>query len=65
MSRLGYPISCDEENRVKPEPVTDYAITPHAAFEINRRDLSEDIVRTVLAEPEQRLEVRPGRIVLQ
>jgi hypothetical protein len=45
--------------------VTDYVITPHAAFEMERRGLSEQIVRSVLSAPEQRLEVRRGRIVLQ
>jgi hypothetical protein len=50
---------------VTPDPVTDYVITPHAAFEMERRGLSEQIVRSVLSAPEQRLEVRRGRIVLQ
>ena len=48
-----------------PDPVTDYVITPHAAFEMERRGLSEQIVRSVLSAPEQRLEVRRGRVVLQ
>jgi hypothetical protein len=50
---------------VTPDPVTDYVITPHAAFEMERRGLSEQIVRSVLSAPEQRLEVRRGRVVLQ
>ena len=50
---------------VIPGPVTDYVITPHAAFEMERRGLSEQIVRAVLSAPEQRLEVRRGRVVLQ
>lgn len=48
-----------------PDPVTDYVITPHAVFEMERRGLSEQIVRSVLSAPEQRLEVRRGRVVLQ
>ncbi len=47
------------------EPVTDYVITPHASFEMKRRGLSRDTVRSVLAKPEQRLAVRVGRVVLQ
>lgn len=48
-----------------PEPITDYVITPHAAFEMERRGLSQHVVRTVLTAPEQRVDVRPGRVVLQ
>lgn len=40
-------------------------ITPHARFEIARRGLTEEVVRSVLASPEQREEIRPGRVVLQ
>jgi hypothetical protein len=47
------------------EPVKDYLITPHAAFEMERRGIDEAIVRRVLAAPEQRHAVRPGRDVLQ
>jgi hypothetical protein len=32
---------------------------------MERRGLNEETVRAVLAGPEQRLEVRPGRVVLQ
>jgi hypothetical protein len=46
-------------------PPTEYVITPHAAFEIARRGLAEETIRAVLAAPEQRLRVRPGREVLQ
>lgn len=42
-----------------------YVIIEHAAFEMRRRRLSEEVVRGVLASPEQQWEVRPGRIVLQ
>jgi hypothetical protein len=47
------------------EPVEDYIITSHAAFEMARRRISEEVVRAVLAGPEQRHPVRPGRDVLQ
>jgi hypothetical protein len=47
------------------EPLLDYVITEHAAFEIGRRGLDEDLVRQVLAAPEQRIEVREGRMVFQ
>jgi hypothetical protein len=50
---------------VKPDPVTDYVITSHAAFEMERRNVGDEIVRSVLQTPEQRMEVRPGRLVLQ
>jgi uncharacterized protein DUF4258 len=50
---------------MKPRPITDYVLTPHAHVELTRRNLSEDTIHAILAQPEQRLEVRPGRVVLQ
>ena len=47
------------------EPIIDFVITAHAAYELARRGLSEENVRAVLLAPGQRLEVRPGRVVLQ
>ena len=46
-------------------PVRHYVITGHAAFELRRRQIGEDLVRSVLAAPEQRHPVRRGRDVLQ
>ena len=54
-----------DEDLVKPEPVRDYVITPHARFEMERRSLTDDVVRRILSAPEQRLDVRPGRVILQ
>ena len=48
-----------------PEPVRRYVITPHAAFEMQRRRVAATTVRSVLAAPEQRYPVRSGRDVLQ
>jgi len=50
---------------VPPEPITEFVITPHAQLEMGRRGLNEETVRRILSAPEQRLEVRPGRILLQ
>jgi hypothetical protein len=47
------------------EPVNNYLITSHAAFEMRRRGIEEGAVHQVLAAPEQRHEVRPSRDVLQ
>ena len=47
------------------EPVDNYLVTSHAAFEMRRRGIEEGVVRQVLAAPEQRDAVRPGRDVLQ
>ena len=47
------------------QPITEFVITPHAQFEMRRRGLNEDTVRRILSAPEQRLDVRPGRILLQ
>jgi Domain of unknown function (DUF4258) len=46
-------------------PAGHYLITGHAAFEMRRRRIEEDLVRRVLAAPEQRYPVGPGRDVLQ
>lgn len=50
---------------VRVEPISGFVITPHALFEMKRRRLSEEVVGKVLADPDQRIEVRPGRHVLQ
>jgi Domain of unknown function (DUF4258) len=47
------------------EPIDNYLVTSHAAFEMLRRRIEEGVVRQVLAAPEQRHAVRPGRDVLQ
>jgi hypothetical protein len=47
------------------EPILDYVLTGHAISEMARRGLDEHVIREVLARPEQRLLVRPGREVLQ
>jgi hypothetical protein len=47
------------------EPVADYVLTSHARQQMARRGLSQETVHLVLIAPEQRLEIRPGRIVLQ
>lgn len=47
------------------EPITDYTITDHATTEIERRGLSRETIDGILKSPEQRLDVRPGRVVLQ
>jgi hypothetical protein len=59
------PISAVGNAEMTPEPITAYSLTPHAAFEIKRRGLSEKIVRQVLNAPEQRYQVRAGRDILQ
>jgi uncharacterized protein YuzE len=51
--------------RGKALPIVDFLLTPHASSELRRRGLDEDLVRQVLADPEQRTIVRPGREVVQ
>jgi hypothetical protein len=51
--------------KLDPEPVRRFVITPHAAFEMQRRRVADSTVRSVLAAPEQRHRVRVGRDVLQ
>jgi hypothetical protein len=47
------------------EPVDDYRVTSHAMLEMERRRIDSTMVRGVLAAPEQRRRIRPGRDVLQ
>jgi hypothetical protein len=42
-----------------------YVIGDHARFEMKRRGISEEDVQTLVARPEQVLEIRPGRVVMQ
>ena len=51
--------------RVQALPVVRYVIVPHAAFEAKRRGIDRAIIQAVLSAPDQRLTVRPGRVVLQ
>ena len=50
---------------MKPEPVANYIVTSHAALEMGRRGLSRETVDRVMAAPEQWVEARTGRIILQ
>ncbi len=50
---------------MKGDAIKDYVFTPHARLEMERRGLSEELVRKALEAPGQRWEVRPGRQVLQ
>jgi hypothetical protein len=43
----------------------DAVVTPHAAYEIRRRGLTEELVRAVAENPEQSEQIRPGRWVFQ
>ncbi|HEY6291701.1 MAG TPA: DUF4258 domain-containing protein [Terriglobia bacterium] len=45
--------------------VPNYVVTEHAPFEMKRRALSESMLRQVLSSPEQRIDMRPGRVILQ
>ena len=50
---------------MRPEPIHECFISPHAALEMRRRGIDEATVRQVLTGPEQREAVRSGRDVLQ
>ena len=47
------------------DPITEFVVTAHAALEMRRRGIDDASLRRVLAAPEQREAVRPGRDVLQ
>ena len=47
------------------DSIVDYILTDHAVKELRRRGLGKQDIDDVLKNPGQRLEVRPGRVVLQ
>ena len=47
------------------EPIFDFAFTDHALLEMDRRKITREDVRGVLANPEQTEMVREGRAVYQ
>jgi hypothetical protein len=49
----------------KIEPIFDFVFTNHALTEMARREITQEDVRTVLANPEQMQMVREGRAVYQ
>ena len=46
-------------------PSSNFIITDHAIFEMERRDSSLELVQRILEHPEQRLAIRKGRQVFQ
>lgn len=46
-------------------PIRDYVFTPHLCEKAALRGIPLDLVRDVLAGPDQRVVIWPGRIVLQ
>src|SRR2546428_10951791 len=49
---------------MSPEPIHEFIISGHARFEMERRGISDEVVRQVLESPEQRLQTLKGRVVL-
>jgi len=47
------------------QPISDYVLTPHAEVEMARRRIEPQLIRKVLAAPEQVVSVRNGRVVVQ
>lgn len=40
-------------------------ITEHARFEANRRNISEELIKSVIKNPKQKLPSKKGRVILQ
>lgn len=47
------------------EPLLEFVFSEHATQQMARRGLDDSLVASVLAEPDERRELRPGRVVLQ
>jgi len=45
---------------MSPEPTHEFIISGHARFEMERRGISDEVVRQVLESPEQRLRTLKG-----
>ena len=39
--------------------------TEHALFQMQRRNISAEVVKAIIENPEQTEEIRPGRVVMQ
>jgi hypothetical protein len=50
---------------VATQSFSDAIITDHADEQMRRRGIDIELVRSILRDPEQVLEVQPGRVVLQ
>ena len=50
---------------MSPESIGDFIITDHAVFEMERRNISVEVVKQVLLKPEQRIILRKDREVFQ
>lgn len=40
-------------------------VTDHARFEANRRDISEEFIKSVVESPKQKLPSKKGRVIVQ
>ena len=49
---------------MSPEPIHEFIISGHVRFEMERRGISDEVVRRVLESPEQRLQTLKGRVML-
>ena len=68
MKRLHFPLplrSVTIRHTMAAEPIHKYIVTAHAVVEMSRRGIDDTTLQRVLAAPEQRDTVRPGRDVLQ
>jgi hypothetical protein len=50
---------------MRPDSIGEFVISGHARLEMQRRDVTDDMVQQVVASAEQRFRVREGRVVLQ
>jgi hypothetical protein len=48
-----------------PEGIARFVVTQHATVVMRRRSIGEDVLKSILAVPDQRLVIRPGREVFQ
>jgi hypothetical protein len=50
---------------MKDKAIQDYVFTRHAKFKIDKRHISQDLLHSILQNPEQRYDLRSGRAVVQ
>jgi hypothetical protein len=50
---------------MRSDPIGEFVISGHARLEMQRRDVTDDMVQQVVAAAEQLFPVRDGRVVLQ
>lgn len=65
ITRLSLSFFICGERLMNNKAIHNYIISRHAKFELSRRSISEEVIHSVLRNPEQRYDLRSGRVMVQ